>query len=233
MQNGEGGASGAAELVKNAGARGQQLEFTINDEHVTVDDPVKTGRELLSAGGFAPASDHILIRLLKRGSEVIGLDEAVDLRLDGPFVFRAFRSDRSFNFTVDERGYAWGAATITEEELRDVVGLADDKVFVLERKNQPDQELDAGDVLDLDKKGTEHLRTRKGTVKVWIDDVEKQIARGIYTTEQLLDVLGVEDGYVLDVVNEQGQLIALKPGEKIRVKKGMRFVSQAPCGGSS
>jgi hypothetical protein len=106
-------------------------------------------------------------------------------------------------------------------------------VFVLERKNKPDLELETGDVVMLDKGGIEHLRTRKGTVTVYIDDVEKQIPGGKYTTEELLQILGVEDGYVLDVVNEHGQLVPLKPGEKIRVKKGMRFISQVPCGGSS
>lgn len=56
---------------------------------------------------------------------------------------------------------------------------------------------------------------------------------GTYTTEELVRVLGVEPGYVLNIVNPHGQLEPLKPGQKIRVKKGMKFVSQVPCGGSS
>ncbi|MGE0851880.1 MAG: multiubiquitin domain-containing protein [Hyphomicrobiaceae bacterium] len=230
MTHGEGGAD-AAELA-NAHAAGA-FNITINGQALQVHDPVETGRQLLSAGGFDPASDHILIRILKHGAELIGLDEQVDLRRSGPFVFEAFASDRSFNFTIDDRGYVWGAPSIAEEKLRDITGLDDDMVFVLERKNKPDLELETGDVVMLDKGEIEHLRTRKGTVTVYIDDVEKQIPRGKYTTEQLLQILGVEDGYVLDVVNEHGQLVPLKPGEKIRVKKGMRFISQVPCGGSS
>lgn len=233
MKNGEGGASGAADLAREEGRDGARFQVTINGTGIELHDPVETGRQLLSAGGFDPASDHILIRILARASEQIGIDEKVDLRHDGPFVFRAFRSDRTFSFTIDERGYVWGAPSITEDELRDIAGLDEDKVFVLERKNKPDLILGPGDAVRLDKGGTESLKTRKGAVKVWIDDVEKEIPRGVYTTEQLLDVLGVEPGYVLDVVNEQGQLVPLKPGDKIRVRKGMRFVSQAPCGGSS
>jgi hypothetical protein len=231
MKNGEGGATGAAKLVKNHGAGA--VEVTINAQSVQVDDPVLPGRQLLSAGGYNPAADYILIRILKAATELIGLDERIDLRREGPFIFKAFASDRSFNFTIDDRGYVWGAASITEEELRDITGLEDDKIFVLERKSKPDLDLDPGDVVHLDKGGAERLRTRKGTVKVWIDDIEKQIPRGVYTTEQLLQILGVEPGYVLDVVNEHGQLVPLKPGEKLRVKKGMRFISQVPCGGSS
>lgn len=230
MNNGEGGA-GAAELAKDHGAGA--TEITINGRTLEVDDPVETGRQLLSAGGFDPPADHILIRILKRGAESIGLDERVDLRHGGPFVFRAFASDRSFNFTIDDRGYVWGAPSITEEDLREITQLEDDKIFVLERSNKLDLDLEPGDVVHLDKGGAERLRTRKGLVTVWIDDVEKHIPRGVYTTEQLLEVLGVEPGYVLDVVNEHGQLVPLKPGDKIRVKKGMRFISQVPCGGSS
>jgi len=231
MKHGDGGASGAAELVESRGAG--TVEVTINGQMLQLDDPVQPGRQLLAAGGFNPPADHILIRILKAGAELIGLDEQIDLRREGPFTFKAFASDRSFNFTIEDRGYVWGTASISEEELREITGLDDDKIFVLERKKKPDLDLEPGDVVQLDKGGTERLRTRKGTVPVWIDDVEKYIPRGVYTTEQLLQVLGVEPGYVLDVVNELGQLIPLKPGEKIRVRKGMRFVSQVPCGGSS
>jgi hypothetical protein len=170
---------------------------------------------------------------LKRRSRSVGLDESVDLRGQGPFVFRVFESDRVFNFTLEERGYEWGVSSISEAELRDIGSVPDDKVIVLERKNNPDLELGDGDVVQLGGSGTEHLRTRKGLITVFIDGAEKEIACGTYTTEELLQLLGVEQGYVLDVVNAQGQLESLKPGQKIKVRKGMKFISHAPCGGSS
>ncbi|MBN9248191.1 MAG: multiubiquitin domain-containing protein [Hyphomicrobium sp.] len=228
MMTGDGGAAGAAELAATHGA----VAITINNQQLEVSDPFEIGRQILSAGGFDPAPDHILIRILRHGAVVVGLDEEVDLRKGGPFVFKAFESDRSYNFTIDDRGYVWGAPTITEEELREITGLDDDKVFVLERTNKPDLDIESDDVVHLDKGGTEHLHTRKGMVTVWIDDTEKQIPRGVYTTEQLIEVLGVQPGYVLDVIKD-GQLVSLKPGDKIRVKKDMHFVSQVPCGGSS
>jgi excisionase family DNA binding protein len=221
-------AAGATELAATHGA----VTITINNQQLEVSDPVETGRQILSAGGFDPASDHILIRILRHEAVVVGLDEEIDLRKGGPFVFNAFESDRSHNFTIDDRGYVWGAPTIAEEELREITGLDDDKVFVLERTNKPDLDIEPGDVVHLDKGGTEHLHTRKGMVTVWIDDTQKQIPRGVYTTEQLIEVLGVQPGYVLDVIKD-GQLVSLKPGDKIRVKKDMHFVSQIPCGGSS
>jgi hypothetical protein len=60
----------------------------------------------------------------------------------------------------------------------------------------------------------------------------KEIPRGVYTTEQLIDVLGVEPGYLLNLAEKDG-LRTLKPGERIRVKTDMRFFSQVPGGGSS
>ena len=63
--------------------------------------------------------------------------------------------------------------------------------------------------------------------------MEKTIPRGTYTTEQLIQVLGVEAGYLLNLVNRNGQLVTLRPGETTKVRKGMKFISQVPCGGSS
>lgn len=231
MSDGNSGslAADTAEAAHGGGA----IEITINSQEVTLEDPTTNGRQVLSAGGFDPASDHILIKILHRGTQSIGLDEELDLRRGGPHVFRAFRSDGAFNFTIDDRGYEWGAPTIAECELRELGEVPDAKVLVLERKNAPDLELEPGDEVRLDKSGTEHLKTRKGLVTICIDGVDKDIPRGVYTTEELIVVLGVDPGYVLDFINEDGQLETLKPGRKIRVKKGMKFISQAPCGGSS
>jgi hypothetical protein len=75
--------------------------------------------------------------------------------------------------------------------------------------------------------------TDKKLVEVFIDDVEKEIPRGTYTTEQLLTLLEVKPGYLLNLLDEKGQLQPLQPGESVHVKDGMRFYSQAPGGGSA
>jgi|HubBroStandDraft_3_1064219.scaffolds.fasta_scaffold984764_1 hypothetical protein len=79
--------------------------------------------------------------------------------------------------------------------------------------------------------GGEH--TDKKFVEVFIDDVRKEIPRGTYTTEQLLTLLQVTPGYLLNLLDEKGQLQPLQPGEHIHVKDCMRFYSQAPGGGSA
>ena len=59
------------------------------------------------------------------------------------------------------------------------------------------------------------------------------IPRGTYTTEALKNLFGVQEGYILEFINHEGQLTPLKPGAKLRVKEGMKFFEQVPCGGSS
>lgn len=67
-------------------------------------------------------------------------------------------------------------------------------------------------------------------VAVFIDTVEKAIEMGKYTTEQLITLLGVKPGYVLNVKNGDSPLKPLKPGETHQVHPGMQFFSQPPDG---
>jgi len=60
-----------------------------------------------------------------------------------------------------------------------------------------------------------------------------QIERGTHTTEQLVAVFSVPQGYILDLIGGDAEFIELKPGATLQVKKGMRFISHAPIGKSS
>ena len=205
---------------------------TVNDVEVLLVDPLPHGRQVLGEAGFTPVGDHVLIQLVGHGTRSVGLDEPVDLRTQGVEAFRAFKSDRVFLFTVDDCGYEWGEGKISEPELRSVARVGDDEVIVLQRDGK-DIELHADDIVELGGSGTEHLRIAKGFVTVSLDNVEKKIPRGTYQTEKLAHLLQVEDGYVLDVVNAQGELMPLKPGNTISVEDGMKFFSHVPSGGSS
>jgi hypothetical protein len=48
-----------------------------------------------------------------------------------------------------------------------------------------------------------------------------------------MKLLDVRPGYLLNLLDEKGQLKPLEPGEHVHVKDGMRFYSQAPGGGSA
>jgi hypothetical protein len=210
-----------------------KFQAVIDGRAVTFADPVTLGRQLLSAAGNDPADDFVLIQLERHGTRSIGLDEPVDLRQPGREAFRTFKSDRIFRFTIDGRGYEWGAPIIREAELRELAAVPEDDALLLERQDEKDLALGPGDEINLAKAGTEHLRTAKRLITVYLDDVPKKIAPGTYTTEQLIERLGVSAGYLLNVVNERGQLETLQPGQHLHLREGMKFFSQVPCGGSS
>lgn len=215
---------------------GSQARFpiTVNELEINLDDPLPLGRQILVTAGCNPADEHVLIELLRPGTRSIGLDEEVDLRRSGREAFRAFKSDRLYLFTVDSIGYEWGTASITETELRLIAVVSDDHVLLLERSDEADRVLTDGEQLVLADAGTEHLRTAKKLVRVFLDDViEKFIPRGKHTTEELLTLLSVTPGYLLNVLDHSGQLQPLQPGQTVHVKEDMKFYSQAPGGGAS
>ena len=215
-----------------AAAPDGQFFTTVNGETVKFGNPEPKGGHILDKAGFKPAGDYALIQVLSHLSRSIGLDDAVDLRMAGTDVFRAFKTDRIFRFTLNGHGYEWGAAKVPEPELREIGHVPGDEVLVLDRDGA-DIDLGPGDVLDLGHGGTEHLHTEKRLITVFFENEPREIPRGTYTTEQLKHKFGVKDGYVLEVINEQGQLTPLKPGQTLRVKEGMKFFEQVPCGGSS
>jgi len=237
METTVGGGEGHKEPVKaQEGARtpGDDGQFFTKVNGVTVKfaEPLTRGEDILDKAGLVPAGDYALIQLLRHGSRLIGLGDPVDLRAEATEVFLAFRSDRVFLFTLNGHSYEWGAEKIPEPELRRIGHVPEDEVLVLEREGT-DIDLTRADVLDLGHHGTAHLHTEKRLVTVFFENKPFEIPRGTYTTEQLKKLFDVQDGYVLEFINEEGQLTPLKPGAKLRVKEGMKFFEQVPCGGSS
>jgi len=210
-----------------------RFSAAINGQMIEFDDPVPDARRILNAANYTPADECILVQDFAHGARAIGLDETVDLRKPGIETFWAFRADRIYRFTVDERGFDWGDARIKETMLRAIAHVNDDEVIILERRDQPDQELGPEDEVHLADAGTEHLRVEKRLVTVFFKKEKFQIARGVYTTEQLIALFPIEAGYLLNLKSEDGELVTLRPGQKIRVKNGMHFYSQVPGGGSS
>jgi hypothetical protein len=204
----------------------------VNGAMVEFSDATPRGERILEKAALKPVGEYVLIQLLRNSTRSIGLDERVDLSAEGAEEFRAFKSDRIFRFVLNGHGFEWGVGRISEPELRDIGHVRDDEVLVLERDGH-DVHLGPGDLLDLSQRGTERVRTEKRLVTVYFENMPREIKRGTYTTEQLKELFGVEEGYVLEVINDEGTLVPLNPGEKTRVKDGMKFYQQVPCGGSS
>ena len=208
------------------------FDLTVNNVTLKFAEERPRGDQILDKAGMKPADDYVLIQLMRHSSRSIALDETVNLREEGTETFRAFKTDRIYRFTVNEHGFDWGVDKIPEPELRVICHVPADDVLVLERDGQ-DIDLKPTDVLDLGGARTEHLHTEKRLIQVFFENQPREIPRGTYTTEQLKQLFGVQAGYVLEFINEEGQLTPLKAGEKLRVKEGMKFFEQVPCGGSS
>ena len=181
-------------MPKTNGVTDGKFVISVNNVQLQLLQPVLDGEQILDEAGFRPAADHVLIQLLFPGTRSVGLDESIDLRREGDEAFRVFKSDRIFRFTIDERGYEWGVAKITEPELRRIAVVARDRTLVLERAGKI-IELAADDTVELAETGTEHLRVVQFVTVTLDSEVEKKIPGGSYTTEELLRVLGVEAGY--------------------------------------
>jgi len=206
--------------------------ITVNGRSVRLTDGEPIGSQVLAEAGFEPVDEHVLIQRVKIGSRLISLDERVDLSGPGVERFYAFRTGEVFTFTVNEHGFEWGRATITEPELREFVGVPDSDVLVQDEGDDEPRILNAADRVELCASGTEHLRTENRLATVFVDNIEKHIPRGVHTTEELLVLLEVQPGYLLNLATDNG-LMPLKPLQHIRVKDGMRFFTQVPGGGSS
>lgn len=212
-------------------ANAKKLSFTVNGTHYNTNDPVLSGRDVLQKAGLKPASDHVLIELTNPGTRSVGLDETVDLATTGREVFYAFVSDRTYNFTVDELGYEWGAPTITEAQLREVTGADDSLVFVLERTDQPDQVIEEGKSVDLEAKGTEHIRTKKRVVHIIVNAREYEVPGPKITYAQVVALAfnPVPSGpEVLFTVTyrkgpSQNPKGTLPEGQSVTIKNGMIF----------
>ena len=204
----------------------------INERTVNFEDSMPLGEQILALAGYEPADEYVLIEEASVGSRLISLDEMVNLNCDAPTRFFAFRAGEVFMFTVNTHGYQWGRSDIREEELREIAHVQASDVLVLLHGDAPPEVISEGQVVSLKARDTEHFRTESRLITVFIDQAPKEIVRGVYITEQLLTLLGVEPGYLLNLQRDGG-LETLKPGQKTRVEPGMQFFSQAPGGASS
>ncbi len=210
----------------------REREITVNGRSVLLTNVEPIGSQILAEAGFEPVDEHVLIERGKIGSQLISLDERVDLRSIDVARFYAFRTGEVFTFTVNEHGFQWGRSSITEPELREFAGVPDEDVLIQEEGDDEPRILNPADRVELGTSGTEHLKTEKRLVTVFVDNIEKHIPRGIYTTEELLVVLEVQPGYLLNLATDTG-LMPLKPQQRLRVKDGMHFFTQVPGGGSA
>ena len=206
-----------------------QQEYVFGDRKVT-------GRQIAHEAGIRPADEAIVLQQLKDGSmEELRHEELVDLKVDGPQRFFVMTGDRTYRLIVDGLRLEWPRDQLTGLAIRLLAGRDDHYEVIQELEDAPDRAVEEDDAISLNGNGTEKFKTRRveRLITVFYGEKPYEMPRGVYTTEQLRNEFKVDDGYVLALVNADGSFEELKPGQKLRLKNGMKFVSYAPCGQSS
>ena len=204
----------------------------VDGRKISIEDPKATGRQIRAAAGLNPASAYVLILIDKAGAQSIGLDREVDLTVLGDAVFKSFKSDRVFNMTLNERGFAWGSSEISEPELREYGQIPDDHDLVVDSRR--DQVLESDDVVDLNRKGVERILSRPAEdleICIIVNARQKTVSMRRLTFEELIKIAfanpptGENICFTVTFRNgprnrPEGSLV---DGGRVRVKKGMVF----------
>lgn len=158
--------------------------------NIYVSDPVPTGRQILVSAGLDHRTDYILYAYLDTGDfEDVRLDETFDLRGKGAERFIAFKSDRDFKFSLNDRQLAWGHANMLGSVLYDLADTSPDDAVFLEVRGGEDRLIEPDDWINLDASGIERfitaLKPQTGYV-ILVNSVEETMPDKHVTFEQVV-----------------------------------------------
>ncbi|PBB39708.1 MULTISPECIES: multiubiquitin domain-containing protein [Mesorhizobium] len=203
---------------------------------VTFDDAKITGAQVAMSIGKHPVEDFVVLRHLKTG-ELETLRPTETSELDKSKVNRFFvvEGGVTHRFFIEGLAMEWPRKKLIASQIKFLAGAGDELALILERPGL-DQIFDDDDEVNIGGDEVERfkLRKRKKTVTViYGGDVEFELERRVYTTEELMSVFGVPPGYKLDIIGSDGVFREMAPGERLKVKDGMEFASHPPVGQSS
>ena len=158
--------------------------------NIDVPDPVPTGRQILASARLDHRADYILFAYLDTGDfEDVRLDETFDLRSKGAERFIAFKSDRDFKFSLNDRQLAWGNANMLGSVLYDLADTSPDDAVFLEVCGGEDRLIEPDDRVNLDAPGIERFITapkpQTGYV-ILVNSVEETVPDKHVTFEQVV-----------------------------------------------
>lgn len=162
----------------------------LNFRNINVPDPVPTGRQILASAGLDHRTDYILYAYLDTGDlEDVRLDETFDLRGKGAERFIAFKSDRDFKFSLNDRQLAWGHANMLGSVLYELADTSPDDAVFLEVRGGEDRLIEPDDRINLDTSGIERFITapkpQTGYV-ILVNSVEETVPDKHVTFEQVV-----------------------------------------------
>lgn len=230
----------ANQTLENQADRPQGQVIEVLDEYFNarsarINDDRVTGRQIAEAAGYNSIDEVIVLQQLISGAlEELRPEELVDLAQPGVERFFVIEGDATFRFLLDGLKFEWPRAKVSAITLLRIARKDDEFEVVQQLEDAPDKVLDDGDVVDLTYKGTEQFKTRKVSklITVLYNEQLFELPKGTYASEQLIAIFKVDPGYLLDFWVE-GKLVELKPGQEIKLKAGMHFMSHPPRGQSS
>lgn len=119
------------------------------------------GRQVRSLSGHDPAADFRLIRIHDRYTAALGLEDPIHLEEGEVPRFRCMEGDADYPFTVDDRGWEWGAPSIGEAEVRTIGRIAEDRELVVSVIGDDDLVVPRGGTITLSGRGVERIYSRK------------------------------------------------------------------------
>lgn len=192
----------------------------INGQTYDLGDLVVSGREILTVSGHAPATEHQLILIRHGRSRLVGCDDKVDLREEQGALFRAFRSDRVWTFTLDEGGQVWGSESLDVGELRRLWNIPGGLELVLERDDDADVVLTEGGAVNLGGAGVEDIFTRPP--KPGFVLVSVHTTAGVYPPEGSIRVR--TSTTIADVIERARDALQIAPGTDWVIQVGTRDI---------
>lgn len=210
-------------------AHGQEkYQFSVDGVLYGTDDQVMDGSQIRQAAALAPASGFILVQVAGGVVTSIGLEEQVRFHGDKIAVFHSFEGDRIYTLTVNERGWEWGAPSISAADIYRHGGIDEEMELVLDSNGDEVIPMDA--FVKLDGKGVERIRSREAKmVIIKVNGRSKSVEKRPHSYREIAS-LGYPDPnfetfnytitYLHGVHGAEGDLVE---GEIIAVKKGMVF----------
>lgn len=208
------------------------FEYEVNGSVFGTDDALIDGREVRTSARLIPPSDFVLVRTDGGIAQSVGLEEPVHFEHGTRAVFRTFEADHINTFTVEERGWEWGADEIGEEDIRTIAGIPKDHELFLDSDH--DRPIPRGSSVRLSGAGVEHVRSRKAAPKkvhILVNAREREVEPGTITFEQLIVLAfptpptGPQVSFTVSYrkgppPRPEGSLL---PGQSVHVIDGMTF----------
>ena len=205
-----------------------KFQFSVNGVLHGTGDKVLDGSQIREIAGLVPASDFVLIQIVGGIARSINLEEEVELANGEVALLLSFASDRTYTFTVNERGWEWGAPMILASDIYRYGNLDEGLELILDSAGDTVIPID-GEVR-LDGPAVERVRSREPkTVIIKVNGRPRTVEKRRHSYREIAAIaypnpdfenFNYTITYLHGVNGAEGDLVE---GETVAVKNGMVF----------